>query len=60
VKTTALLSPYGNWALIGKYNSKKALLTLKGSNGSLSLSEKDIKPIVTLLGMIETYMKGKA
>jgi hypothetical protein len=45
--------------VIGKYNGHKAFLTLKGEKGSISLSEKDLKPIVTILDMMRTLMSDE-
>jgi hypothetical protein len=56
VKDTAICSVRGDWCVIGKYDGRKAFLTLKGKNGSIILSEKDLKPIVTILDTMRTLM----
>jgi hypothetical protein len=60
MKDTALLSANSDWALMGKRTDKKAFLTLKHpEKGSVRISEKDLKPIVTLLETMETIMKDE-
>jgi hypothetical protein len=47
----------GNWTIIGKYDGRKAALVLKNPDKtSLPLSEKDLKPLVTVLDMVRTMM----
>jgi hypothetical protein len=46
-----------NWTISGKYGGRKATLVLKNPDKpSLPLSEKDLKPLVTVLDMIRTMM----
>jgi hypothetical protein len=48
----------GNWTIAGKYDGKQAALVLKNPDKpGLPLSEKDLKPIVTVLDMVRTMMK---
>jgi hypothetical protein len=60
MKSMAICSPTGAWAIIGKHNGKKAVLTLKHSEkGSIVLSEKDLRPIYIILGAAETTMSDE-
>jgi hypothetical protein len=48
----------GNWTIVGKYNGRKAMLVLKHPDkASLPLSEKDLKPVVSVLDMVRTMMR---
>ena len=58
MKDFAFNSIKGGWTIIGARDSKKAAFTLKHpEKGNITLSEKDIKPIMSLLGILETTMK---
>jgi hypothetical protein len=57
MKDIALCSATRNWAVLGKYDKKKAFLTLKNPEGSICLPEKDLKPMVGLLETTLLYMK---
>jgi hypothetical protein len=58
MKDIALCSAARNWAILGKYDNKKAFLTLKNPDaGSIFLSEKDLKPVIGLLETTRLYMK---
>jgi hypothetical protein len=60
VKDIAICSARGNWAVLGKLDGKKAMLTLKHSEkGNMAISEKDLKPIIDILAAVETRMKDE-
>lgn len=57
-KDFAYCSAKGAWAIIGQRDGKKAFFQLKHpEKGSIALSEKDIKPIMSVLGILETVLK---
>jgi hypothetical protein len=48
----------GNWTIAGKYDGRKAVLVLKNPDGvNLPLSEKDLKPVISVLDMVRTMMR---
>jgi len=51
------VSPKSKWMAVGWCDKKKAVFQLKHSEkGSIELSEKDIKTILVLLGLVEATL----
>jgi len=51
-------SPKNGWTAVGRCDKGKAVFQLKHPDkGSIELSEKDIKPVLTVLGIVKATLK---